>query len=155
MEASSQFCLRCAAVIENEGQLLLAGHFDPAGLFFWTFPGGLQREGESPEECAVREAWEETGLHIRVERLLYRLEWELPVVGCRTELYFLAAPVGGTLSGSNDPHARNAEPRPLLWVPVADLDEIPFRPGELRFRLPFDAASGFAGAPYPAIHFGD
>jgi 8-oxo-dGTP pyrophosphatase MutT (NUDIX family) len=141
-------------VIEREGRLLLAGHFDPVGLFFWTFPGGLLREGESPEACAVREAWEETGLDVSIERLLYHLEWELPV-GCRTELYFLAHPRGGTLTGANDPHARNAEPHPLLWVPISELDELPFRPGELKIRLPFDAAHAFSGSPYPPIRFGD
>ncbi len=29
----------------------------------WTFPKGKAEDGESDEECALREVWEETGLH--------------------------------------------------------------------------------------------
>jgi 8-oxo-dGTP diphosphatase len=31
----------------------------------WTFPAGKVERGESPEDAAVREAWEETGLRVR------------------------------------------------------------------------------------------
>jgi 8-oxo-dGTP pyrophosphatase MutT (NUDIX family) len=33
---------------------------------WWGMPGGAQEPGESIEECAVREALEETGLHIHL-----------------------------------------------------------------------------------------
>jgi len=36
----------------------------------WALPGGAQDIGETPEECARREFEEETGLQIRVIRLL-------------------------------------------------------------------------------------
>ena len=36
----------------------------------WCFPGGAMDAGESLEECCVREVWEETGLKVRVVRLL-------------------------------------------------------------------------------------
>jgi 8-oxo-dGTP diphosphatase len=29
----------------------------------WTFPKGKAENGESDEDCALREVWEETGLH--------------------------------------------------------------------------------------------
>jgi len=37
---------------------------------YWTLPGGYVELGESAEEAAVREAKEEVGLDVRVERLL-------------------------------------------------------------------------------------
>lgn len=36
----------------------------------WCLPGGAMDAGESLEECCVREVWEETGLTVRVVRLL-------------------------------------------------------------------------------------
>ncbi|HEY32234.1 MAG TPA: NUDIX domain-containing protein [Dehalococcoidia bacterium] len=36
----------------------------------WALPGGAQDLGETPEECARREFEEETGLLIRITRLL-------------------------------------------------------------------------------------
>lgn len=36
----------------------------------WALPGGAQYLGETPEECARREFEEETGLQIRITRLL-------------------------------------------------------------------------------------
>jgi ADP-ribose pyrophosphatase YjhB (NUDIX family) len=36
----------------------------------WCLPGGGMDAGESLEECCVREVWEETGLTVRVVRLL-------------------------------------------------------------------------------------
>ncbi len=36
----------------------------------WVFPGGYVDQGEGVDEAAVREAWEETGLQVRLDRLL-------------------------------------------------------------------------------------
>lgn len=36
----------------------------------WSTPGGVIEPDERPADAAVREAWEETGLHVRPERLL-------------------------------------------------------------------------------------
>ena len=32
-------------------------------MHLWKFPGGLVDEGETIEKAAVREVWEETGIH--------------------------------------------------------------------------------------------
>src|SRR5919205_627578 len=37
---------------------------------YWTFPGGYVELGESAEEAAVREAKEEMGIDVRIDRLL-------------------------------------------------------------------------------------
>ena len=36
----------------------------------WGFVGGAQEVGESLRECAVRETYEETGLYVKIERMV-------------------------------------------------------------------------------------
>lgn len=58
----------CDVFIVNDlGQVLLIKRSDN-GL--WALPGGCQELGETPVECAVREAAEETGFVIRITRLM-------------------------------------------------------------------------------------
>lgn len=53
-------------VIDAEGRVLLrepANHFDG---YVWTFPKGRPDEGETPEEAALREVLEETGIEAEI-----------------------------------------------------------------------------------------
>ena len=55
-------------VVKNEnGEVLLVKRED---FRVWVVPGGSAERGESPAECAAREAWEETGIRVAVERLV-------------------------------------------------------------------------------------
>ena len=74
-----------------DGRVLLLRHrlWAPEGQ--WGFPSGFARRGETFQETIVREVREETGLTVRVGRLLelrsgYRY---------RAEVYYEAALVGG------------------------------------------------------------
>lgn len=55
------------ALIVNENKIMLIKRSDN-GL--WAVPGGLVDVGETLAEAAVRELWEETGIHARVIKLL-------------------------------------------------------------------------------------
>ena len=58
-----------SAVIRNgQGELLLQQRRHPAGS--WCFPGGLMELGESTEETARREVFEETALTLGKLRLI-------------------------------------------------------------------------------------
>ncbi len=56
-------------VIEN-GKILLIKRGNEPNKGLWSIPGGLVRLGESPEEAAIREFKEETGLNAIIEKLL-------------------------------------------------------------------------------------
>jgi len=51
-------------IILRNGKVLLGKRKNAHGEGTWAFPGGHLDFGESPEECAVREVEEETGLRI-------------------------------------------------------------------------------------------
>ena len=58
-----------AAIIRNSSVLLVRRKEEPAkGL--WSIPGGLVGLGETADEAARREAKEETGIDIQIEKLL-------------------------------------------------------------------------------------
>lgn len=55
------------AAVFREGKILLIQRRDD---HTWVMPGGLLEVGESPAQAAVRELWEEAGLHGKASRLL-------------------------------------------------------------------------------------
>jgi len=57
----------CAAVFNAHGDILLQQRSDNG---FWGMPGGAIDPGESVTHGVIREVWEETGLHVRVVRLV-------------------------------------------------------------------------------------
>jgi 8-oxo-dGTP diphosphatase len=69
------------------------------GRQYWSLPGGVMELGESIDEAAVREVKEETGLDVRLERVvgLYSKPGEESLA-----VTFEAEIVGGTLQADNE-----------------------------------------------------
>lgn len=57
----------CAVVYNDQGHVLLQKRADNG---FWGLPGGGVEPGESVTQGVIREVWEETGLQVRVLRLV-------------------------------------------------------------------------------------
>jgi 8-oxo-dGTP pyrophosphatase MutT (NUDIX family) len=55
------------ALRDGDGRVLLARHAEGD---VWLLPGGGVEPGETPADAAVREMWEETGLLVRLTRLV-------------------------------------------------------------------------------------
>ena len=61
-----------AAILQGSQLLLIRHHEFASGREYWVIPGGGREESDESEEQAVaREALEETGLQVSVERLLF------------------------------------------------------------------------------------
>ena len=86
------------SVVVHEGRVLLCRRAIEPRLGYWSHPAGYQEVGESTEEGAIRETWEEMMLTVRITGLLGVYSRNVsPVIN----VIYLAAPV--------DPHL---EPRP-------------------------------------------
>ncbi len=63
-----QIRVGCSAIIFNhEGKFLLTRRADNGQ---WCLPSGGLEPGESVEEAGIREVFEETGLNVRIKRLI-------------------------------------------------------------------------------------
>jgi len=96
-----------AAVIDPVTQKILLIRRADNGR--WSVPGGYMEPGESCNEACAREVWEETGIRIRVGRLVavYTSPHTLlkyPDGNCLqiVVLHFAAEPTGGDLSTSEE-----------------------------------------------------
>lgn len=67
----------CAIIRNDEGRILIVqrGGFGDHP-FKWEFPGGKVREGETPEECIIREIDEELGMDIIISGSLEPVDYD-------------------------------------------------------------------------------
>lgn len=71
-EMSRKFSAR-VIIINDDGKILLLQNKEDNKWYpnQWIFPGGGSEPGESPEDCAERELYEETGLKILKDSLYH------------------------------------------------------------------------------------
>ncbi len=111
-----------ALVIEGGKVLLMKREFEPfRGK--WAIPGGFLEEGESVEECCVREAKEETGLDVEVEGLLGVFSNPARDPRGTIGIVFLCRKIGGEVGGSEEGEAK--------WFSLENLPELAFDHAEI------------------------
>jgi len=92
------FQVFAAAVIFDENKNILLVKLTYQRFHPWGLPGGSLEYGEHPEEAVIRELWEETGLHVCIEKLLLVNSWLPDRVG----LYYLCRIIDGTFCPSDE-----------------------------------------------------
>ncbi|MGI5950879.1 MAG: NUDIX hydrolase [Brooklawnia sp.] len=112
--------LAAGVIITNQaGQILLVRRANEPQRGRWTVPGGRVEPGETLRQAAVREAREETGLDVRIER--EALNVRLPTAdGREFDVHdFVATVIGGTLTPGDDAaDARWFDPDELTSIPL-------------------------------------
>jgi ADP-ribose pyrophosphatase YjhB (NUDIX family) len=109
----------------------------PADGNDWTTPGGMIEPYETPSDAAVRETWEETGLHVALTRIVGVFGGEL----CASQYgngdrlawiatVFAAERIGGVLKPDGE------ETLDVRYVARAELGSLPCKP---HMRLFLDA----------------
>jgi len=117
-------------ISDPNGRIVLVRRAIEPGYGKWVFPGGYVDRGEDVRLAAIREAREECGLEIRIDRLLnvYSYPGRAPVV-----VVFTASVVGGCLGCDDE----------SLEARYFDSPDIPW--AELAFRSTREALREFLG----------
>ena len=110
-------------VIDHSGKNgLLIGridHKDVSGLrILWSLPKGHIEEGETPEQAALREVAEETGIESAIERALGVIDFWFMAGGKRihkTVHHFLFRETGGKLA------PQESEVDEVGWFPLSEI----------------------------------
>ena len=116
----SQRVLFEIAVVQRD-DCFLVGRRPPDGPLAgkWEFPGGKLEEGETAEQAARRECFEETGLTVDLRALLAEMEHTY-AHGSLTLAFFLA-----TVSQES----RHTSPRlPFQWMSRSEVVKLEFPP---------------------------
>lgn len=87
---------------DDQGRILMVKQHHE-GKDIWMVPGGGIDEGENSEQAAIREVREETGLDVKIKRLLWHVEEVSEARGQRFVNFFLAEIAGGKLGLGADP----------------------------------------------------
>jgi 8-oxo-dGTP diphosphatase len=93
-----------AVLAEREGQVLLIQRkMDPA-KGSWCLPGGFMEMGETPQEAAIRECKEETGLNVEITGLIDVYYYE-DYRGSGVSIMYKGKVIGGVIQPGDDAEA--------------------------------------------------
>jgi ADP-ribose pyrophosphatase YjhB (NUDIX family) len=125
---------RSAAVIVRDGRILLM-HRIKNGEEYYSFPGGLVEDGETPEAAVVREIREEFTLGIIIEKFLFDME----SMGKHGYYYLVTEYSGTPVLGGEEKALMERDPENRFspeWKPMAEVRGLKnLYPEDVRLRI--------------------
>ena len=109
-----------AVLIEKQGRVLFVRRLNEPFRGLWTLPAGFINGGEDPAEAAARECLEETGLNVRVTRVLDIISGREHPRGADFIIVYQAEVIDGELKPDDDVDA-------VEWFGRGDLPRLAFR----------------------------
>ena len=109
----------CGVVIEKDGKYLLVQEKQERCYGKWGLPSGKWDEGETIQEGAVREAFEETGYHVELTGLIS--VDQLTRNGVGIIIIFAAKVISGDIKINQD------EILDVRWVDISELNKMDLR----------------------------
>lgn len=135
---NKQITVIVGLVIRN-GKILLVKRHEPEVVdahLKWEYPGGKVEFAETPEQAIIREVQEETGVIVKVKRLLpcvYTHYWEYNSGTQQTLLFGYECEYVGESERVADHHVSTVK-----WFPLSELAHLETLPGGKEF---FDSLS--------------
>jgi ADP-ribose pyrophosphatase YjhB (NUDIX family) len=102
---------------ERDGKILLMRRAIEPRVGFWTFPGGFLELDETVEECAAREAEEETGVGVSIDDVVG--VYSRPAIGIVSIVYSGRVTSGKVEPGREAQEARWFDPEDIPWDDLA------------------------------------
>lgn len=109
-------------LIEDNKVALIERH--RAGMDYFVFPGGGVDEGETPEQGAIREAFEELGIEVAIKKKVAIIHFDQSA-----QVYYLVEHVSGefgTGTGEEFTDSDPEDPQEGIYIPIwMPIDELP------------------------------
>lgn len=109
-----------AVLVEQNGHVLLVRRVNEPFRGMWTLPAGFINGGEDPAEAAERECLEETGLNVRVMRVLDIISGKEHPRGADFIIVYQAEVISGEMKADDDADAAE-------WFERGHLPPLAFR----------------------------
>jgi ADP-ribose pyrophosphatase YjhB (NUDIX family) len=109
-----------AVLIEQDGRVLLVRRVNEPYRGLWTLPAGFIDAGEDPARAAERECLEETGLSVRVKRVLDVVAGREHENGADFVISYQAEVISGALSPGDDADE-------VAWFARSELPQLAFK----------------------------
>ncbi len=109
-----------AVLVEQDGKVLLVRRVNEPFRGLWTLPAGFVNAGEDPAEAAARECLEETGLTVRVTRVLDVIAGREHERGADIVILYAAQVQSGQLMAGDDADA-------VGWFDLSNLPTLAFQ----------------------------
>lgn len=117
-------------VFDDHGRVAIIARHSRSGHLEWCLPKGHIEKGETPQQTAVREIHEETGILGEVVDSIATIDYWFTGTSQRVHKlvhHFALRQIGGELSVDGDP---DHEAEDAIWVDFEDLDDVLSYPNE-------------------------
>ncbi|MEN1934050.1 NUDIX domain-containing protein [Paenibacillus sp. 102] len=117
---------RGVAIIIQDNKIVLIKRTQNNEVYF-VFPGGGIEENETPEEATIREAYEELGVQVEIQKLVTKYEYK------GTQYFYEARIIGGVFgTGKGEEFTKGDRGRYILvWIPIKGLFNLNIKPYEV------------------------